>query len=195
MISIHSIDENIVYDGTQIRALWGFEKTGIMGDSIISFAGPMKVALDEMIDQKDVLKEKDKTNTPISSDLTLHFIIEHFDTHSPKIAFLRQRILLFTTFEILKQQVTNPAALKREFSDIYYDTMKLTVSIASAAPTCIKIHLGINILSTGAPDYVKIIGLRDIGVLDYKKLAKEISMSYKDEILRVEEDICKIRPL
>jgi len=194
-IEVRHLEEKIRYDGTQIRPLWAFEKTHIQGDSIITFMGPMNVKIDEMLDQKDIINESDKTNTPISSDLSLHFIVEHFDTHSPKVAFLRQRILTYIAFEVIKKNIEGNSNLKREFSDIYYENKKLSVSIASVSPTCMKIHLGINIESTGAPNYVKIIGLKEIGISDYKKIAKKISDQYKDEIIRIEEDICKIKHL
>ena len=194
-ISIKHIDEEITYDGSQIRPLWGFEKTHIQGDSIITFTGPMHVKITEMLDQKDIINESDKTDTPISSDLALHFIVEQFDTHSAKVAFLRQRLLTYIAFETIKNQIDDSSNLKRDFSDIYFKDKKLSVSIASVSPTCMKIHLGLNIVSSGAPSYVKTIGLEDLGISDYKKLAEDITSKYKEEIIRIEEDITKIKHL
>ncbi len=194
-IEIKHIEEDIKYDGSQIKPLWGFKKTNIQGDSIITFIGPMEVKINEMLDQKDIIYESDKSDTLISSDKSLNVIIEHFDTNSAKVAFLRQRILTYLTFEYLKKAIENPKKLKRDYSDIYFDDKKLSVSIASVSPTCMKIHLGINILSSGAPNYVKIIGISDLGIKDYPKFAKDISKKYKDEIVQIENDICKIKAL
>ncbi|MCL6558654.1 MAG: DUF366 family protein, partial [Firmicutes bacterium] len=53
----HFVEELLTYDGTQLSSLWGFRNFCIQGDSIISFRGPCRVDLPEMVDMEDVLKK------------------------------------------------------------------------------------------------------------------------------------------
>ncbi|MDD4239045.1 MAG: DUF366 family protein, partial [Desulfotomaculaceae bacterium] len=68
------IPETITYNGTQLSSHWAFRSMGLLGDSIVSFQGPCRVMLAEMVDLEDVRK-----NAPIFSHNMLHFIVEHFD--------------------------------------------------------------------------------------------------------------------
>jgi len=195
-IKVKHLDEEIIYDGSQIAPLWALKKAHIQGDSIITFIGPMKVRVDEMLDMKDVIRESGRTDTPISSDEAIHFIIEHFDTSSPKVAFLRQRLLVSAAFETIRcASPSSSRGLRRRFGDIYHSGKKLSVSVASVSPACMKIHMGINVLSSGAPAYVKTIGLKDLRIKAHRALARRIADLYKSDVIAIEEDICKVRQL
>ena len=43
-------DETIAYDGSQLRAHWILRATGLVGDAVVAFRGPCKVADREMAD-------------------------------------------------------------------------------------------------------------------------------------------------
>jgi hypothetical protein len=59
----------------------------------------MKVPRTEIIDTKDL--RENKADIPISSERALHFIVEHFDDPSLRLAYHRQRILINIAKETL----------------------------------------------------------------------------------------------
>jgi hypothetical protein len=177
------------YNGSQIEPLWTFRELGVQGDSIAYFTGGMKVVRKALVDLGDLREQKG--NYPISSDEALHFIVEHFDDPSLRLAYHRQRILISVSIERLNGATDRRIA--RDASDIYLDGKKLSVSVATASASSSKIHLGLNITSTGVPKDVEAIGLDELGITDISALAEEIAKSYAEEIAEIEEDITKTR--
>ncbi|RMF91430.1 MAG: DUF366 family protein [Methanobacteriota archaeon] len=177
------------YDGSQIKPLWAFRELGVQGDSIVHFTGAMKVGRDELVDIKDLREGKE--DFPISSEEALHFIVEHFDDPSLRLAYHRQRILV----NVAKERIIDAGGVhvKRRASDLYVGGRKLSVSVATASASSSKIHLGLNITSKGVPEGVRATGLEEIGVKDTESLAKGISEAYVSEIAEIEEDITKTR--
>jgi hypothetical protein len=173
----------LVYDGTQIRPLWALEELGIQGDSIIFFTGEMKVHRNEMMDLLDLREHKE--SYPISSRSALHFIVEHFDDPSLRLAFHRQRILLNTA----KNQIIDASGthVKGHASDLYVGDRKLSVSVATASASSSKIHLGLNVTSEGVPVGVKAVGLQEIGIKDVTGLAGDVAKAYALEIAEIED--------
>lgn len=182
------IKDRLDYTGKEIKPLWTFKELGIQGDSITIFRGEMKVNRDELIDIKDLIREKDQ-EYPITSKDSLNLIIEHFDDASLRITYHRQRILI----HIAKEKIERYGEITRKGSDLYHDNRKLTVSIATASVSSGKIHLGINITDKGVPDYVNAAGLNSLGVQDPIALACEIAEEYAEEIKNIEDDITKTR--
>jgi len=187
MIHEHLKDE-ILYDGTQIKAAWALKELQIKGSSIITWIGPMNIK--NVIDYEDKDKE-------IKADEMAHFIVEHFDEQPAnlRLSYHRQRILVMILQEELWRQ---GIPTRREGDDLYIGSGKLTVSIATASLSTMKIHLGINLTSRGTPDDIE-----TIGILDYKDLKKEdiielvekVATRYIQEIESMEEDIAKTRTL
>lgn len=179
----------LMYDGSQIAPLWALKELGIQGDSVVFFTGAMSVKRDSLVDIKDFIEHN--IEVPISSDNALHFIIEHFDNPSLRLCYHRQRILINIVKERLISKLS--AHIKREISDLYLDENKLSVSVATASSGSSKIHLGLNISSTGAPEGVKIIGLEELGISDPVGLANNIAKDYIKEISAINDDISKTR--
>jgi hypothetical protein len=177
------------YDGSQIEPLWAFRELGVQGDSIAFFIGGMKVARESLVDLGDLREQKG--NYPISSDKALHFIVEHFDDPSLRLAYHRQRILIYVSIEKLNKATARK--ITRDASDIYLDARKLSVSVATASSSSSKIHLGLNISSKGVPKGVDAIGLDELGVTDISALAEDIAKSYAEEIAEIEDDLSKTR--
>ncbi|MEA2071899.1 MAG: DUF366 family protein [Asgard group archaeon] len=193
-IKVLSFDKKYTYDGTQIIPLWALENFDLSGDSMILFRGPMLVKQKEMVDVKDIVREREYGDILISGDDCLHFIIEMFDNQPAnlKLTYHRLHLLCFISKEII-EGVLN-VKLKKKGTDLYYQNKKLNVGIATCSNNSSKIHWGINIVSTGVPDHVEAIGLFDIdSKTSIKKLAKQIATRFKEELTAINNDLYKTR--
>ncbi|MFB2622841.1 DUF366 family protein [Methanothermobacter sp. THM-2] len=181
------LEDPILYDGSQIEPAWALSELGIKGSSIITWIGPMDVK--NIVDYEDVDLE-------IKSENVLHFIVEHFDEQpsSLRLSYHRQRILVMLLMEELRG---HGFEIRREGDDLYVGSSKLTVSIATASVSSMKIHLGVNIHEKGTPDDVDTVGLLDerpeLGMEGVVQIAENVAMAYIHEIDSIEEDICKTR--
>ena len=196
LITHKHLDENFEYDGSQIEQSWAFKSFGIKGSSIITWIGSMNISSENLKDFEDIGLE-------IKSDNMLHFIIEHFDQQPAnlRIAYMRQRLFIM----IIKEELSKKGIESvRKGDDIYIDfngLKKLTVSIATASTSSMKIHCGINITSAGTPDDVDTIGLfeLDSSVDDVDSLfrnnidyfIRDIVNNYINELNDIELDISK----
>jgi len=137
--------------------------------------------------------EDEMANKAIKGDDLLHIIVERFDSPaSMRLAYYMQRLLIVCIKEVLEAYGIKT---KRNGDDLFVDDRKLTVSIASAGISSEKIHCGINLTTKGIPDDIKAAALEDLGIAEWKALAKEIAVNYIDEIEKIEEDIAKTRSL
>jgi len=170
------LDEELVYDGSQLKSLWAFSLLGIKEDSIVSFIGPCNVKAEHMVDMQDLI-EGDKIYSP----LMLHFIVEHFDEVNMRLIATRQRLLVTIAEDLL--------GVDREGNDLYHMGRKLSVSIATVSPISAKIHFGINIESK---EYAS---LNDMEFKNVEELAIDVCRNYTYEIEDIEEDIRKTRPV
>jgi len=190
-------EEILTYTGRELEPLWAFERYNIQRDSIVAFRGRIEVPLENMKDLKDVKEEGSKSNRLITSSDAINFIIEHFDNPDLKMTYLRQRLLVLITKEVLEE--ISGKRLVRRGDDLYYDGGKLSVSIASRGISSGKIHLGINLSKEGTPSYIKTTSLEDLGidigediVLD---IMETVGRRYGEEIDKIEEDMRKTRCL
>lgn len=166
------IDENVKYEGWQLSPHWIYKNYKIQGDAIVGFIGECEVKLTEMVDIEDVIN-----NEPIYSKSMLSFISEQFNIGLVEGVF-RQRLLICTIKEALEKRGYK---ITRNGDDLFFDGKKLTVSIATKSATSVLIHTGINIDSEGAP--VKASGLTsELGMTDIEEFAKEVMLSYAEEI-------------
>lgn len=179
------INETITYDGTQLSSLWAFRNYGLQGDSVVSFRGPCRVDLTEMVDLEDIRK-----NAPIFSTDMLHFIVEHFELDLEK-TIVRQRLLT----AIIKDAVQKYTGenLHRAGDDLFYGEKKLSVSIATLTPVSTMIHTGLNISSRDVP--VPAVGLTDLGLADNEvsRLGVSICGLYAGECREIRMARCKVR--
>ncbi|MCG9967638.1 DUF366 family protein [Pelotomaculum terephthalicicum JT] len=179
------IKETITYDGTQLSSHWAYRNFGMQGDSVVSFRGPCRVELTEMVDIKDVL-----SNSPIFSKDMLHFIIEHFDLDLEK-TIVRQRLLIAILKDIIIEK--SGAALSRSGDDLFFHDRKLTVSIATLTPVSTMIHTGVNVTGEDAP--VPAIGLAEIGLKpgEIEAVGKSLCSEYIKEYQQIKMARCKVR--
>lgn len=179
------IVETITYDGTQLSSLWAFRNFGLQGDSVLSFRGPSRVELSEMVDLEDVRKK-----APIFSTDMLHFIVEHFDLDLEK-TIVRQRLLMAIIKNILRQNTG--ADLYRTGDDLYLGEKKLSVSIATLTPVSTMIHTGLNVSSKDTP--VQAVGLADLGLGDGEvaQIGSSVCSEYAREFREIRLARCKVR--
>lgn len=196
LITHKHINKKFEYNGSQIEPIWAFNEFKIKGSSIITWRGSMDIKVDNLKDFADLGLE-------IKSDDALHCIVEFFDCQptNMRIAYLRQRLLVLIFEEEL---IKNGVNVYREGDDIYIGSSKLTVSIASASISSIKIHFAFNLRNEGTPDDVKTIGLfeikdkngqfifNDSNLMDF---VNNIINNYILEIETIEMDISKTKLL
>ncbi len=176
-------ENQIPYTGKELRSGWIAQTIGLDGHAIVGFIGPCRVALENMVDQKDVQR-----GVGIRAALMLHFIAEHFDDRLPQ-AILRQRLLICLTGEILRDRQPD-LPLRRSGDDLFVEDRKLSVSIATASPVSTLIHFALNIDPTDAP--VPAIGLDELGIVP-EEIAPEIMAAYVAEMESCEAACHKVR--
>ena len=78
--------------------------------------------------------------------------------------------------------------------DIFVGDGKLSVSIATASISSMKIHFALNITINGTPDDVKTASLEDnMDINNIKQLQDEIATSYINFMDDIERDITKTK--
>ncbi|HTX44251.1 MAG TPA: DUF366 family protein [Methanocella sp.] len=174
-------DGRIDYDGSQIGSLWAYARFGVREDSIVCFRGRCGIPLEHMIDLEDRIR-----NEKIESPDMLHFIAEHFDEPSLKIAYARQRLLACIAAETLTDM---GFLVDRSGDDLFFNGGKLSISIASTGAVSCKIHFGMNVESE---DYMS---LNKMGLKDVDGLLRLVGERYAAEYEDMERDMRKSRPL
>jgi hypothetical protein len=188
------LEEELLYDGSQIEPQWVFKEFGVKDSSIVRWIGPMDIHQDNIVDYEDQGKE-------IKGSKLLHFMIEHFDVQPAdlRLCYHRQRLFIMISQDNLKKIGLETV---REGDDLYYvpepdKKAKLSVSIATCSNNSMKIHFAVNISSEGTPSDVEITSLNDcIGDLTMDKvnlLADSIVDDYVSELSSIERDITKTK--
>lgn len=171
------------YDGSQLRSHFAYKTFGILGDSIVGFAGPCDVKTASMVDLEDATR-----GLHIYSENMLHFIVERFDDDLT-LAITLQRLLVANAIAELQDGVDG-LRLVRRGNDIFDETCKLSVSIATVSPVSTLIHFGINIVSRNTPVPTK--GLEDYG-LTPPATARGILNRYAEESVGIAKARAKVR--
>jgi hypothetical protein len=164
---------------------FAFKEFGVPGDAIVAFVGPCDVRGDNLVDLADK-----RAGATIVAARMLHFVVEHFNLTLAE-AVWRQRVLAAVVMEELLKRAPR-APLRREGDDVYVGDAKLTVSIATLAPTSALIHFGVNVDGAGAP--VKVFDLGRLGV-GAEELARAVMSRYVDEEESFVEALSKVRGL
>lgn len=174
-------DRRIDYDGSQIDSLWAYMTFRAQEDTIVCFRGKCSVSLEHMVDMEDRVSEE-----KIASPDMIHFVVEHFDSTSLHLAYTRQRLLACIAEEVLKDM---GCLVSRKGDDLFYKAEKLSISIASASPTSMKIHFGINVLSD------EWMSLEKMGIESPEPVMRQVGERYMNEIEDIERDLRKSRPI
>ena len=191
------LENELCYDGGQIKPLWAFKQFRIKDSSLISWIGPMNIKSDNLIDYEDVGLE-------IKGDKLLHFIIEHFDSQPAdmRLCYHRQRLFVMIIKDLLDEMGIKT---QREGDDVYFKDeldekqikfRKLSVSIATCSISSMKIHFALNLISEGTPDDVDVAGLLECSSFsrdDFLDLADMACQDFFDEIASIEMDLTKTK--
>ncbi len=185
---VEVVEELVFYNGSQIDPLWAYKKYGVLGDSVVVFRGGMDVSEERMKDCEDI-----RGKTEITGDDVLHLIVERFDSPGNLlISYLLQRLLV-----ICAQAVLNMYGIEttRSGDDLFVADDKLTVSIATASITSEKMHLGINVTTSGTPKGIAITSLTSFGIEPDESLSigRDIAEMFSREVLDILKDVVKTR--
>lgn len=188
------LDQNLTYDGSQLRSLFGYKQTGLLGDLLVSWRGPCDVSNDNMVDMVDRLQ-----GAKIQSQDMLHFIIEVFN--KPLVATVGyQRLFVGLLKDHICKSLSNdlkslPAhleqfyvKLQRRGNDLYFEDRKINVSIATVSPISSLIHVGVNVSTEGTP--VPTMGLQDFQI-DPISFAKKMMNCWVKEYMSMIDATCK----
>ena len=172
----------ITYTGEQLRGHYIYKEYSLRGDAAVAFGGSANVE-EEMVDWVDR-----KARAFIYSPQMVHFLVEHFGI-SLREGVWRLRSLIFLIKEEIERQ--NPkSSVRRRGNDLFVGKRKLSVAIATASPTSVVMHVGVNVRTKGAP--VPAIGLKELRISPVS-FAKQILQMYSAEVDKVDLETTKVR--
>lgn len=172
------------YDGAPLGSHWAYRSFGLLGDSLVAFVGPCDVRIDALADLEDA-----RAGAFIYSPKMLHFVLELFGP-SLETAAARQWLLVACAQEEINRRLKGSVRVERRGNDLWYRQGKLSVSIAAPTPLSVKVHLGINILTKGAP--VAAAGLAQLKVRP-SELAKALLKRAVDDHAKLAKARMKVR--
>jgi hypothetical protein len=183
------IDKKSIYDGQQLKSLFGYLTYGVLGNSIVSWIGPCNISFEHMVDGEDLL-----AGSKIEGAEMLHFIIEIFDRDLFSGVSL-QRLFASIIRDYLQDEASAAlagATLERDGDDIFWDERKLNISIATKSPVSTLIHLAINCTNRGTP--VSTCSLEDLK-LSPAKVAADVMTKFQREFDSILKATQKVRPV
>lgn len=170
------IENEMTYDGSQLKSLFAYMNYGLLGDSVVSWIGPCNIPFDHMVDGEDLREQ-----SPIQGDLMLHFIVEKFES-SLLAAVSLQRLFASIVIDCLRDfspRAVMAEELFREGDDIFWRDKKLSISIATISPNSSMIHFALNVTNEGTP--VKTLSLQDLEV-NPKEFAHLVMENFQKEM-------------
>ena len=183
-MKVHWIEAPTAYDGSQLRAHWILQHCGIVGDALVAFRGPCRVAMEEIADLADI------DGPGIAAFDMIHFVWESFAEPGLLLAVHRQRLLSAQAAEVLRTMA--PAAIvQRRGDDLWVGPGKLSISIATVTPVSSLIHFAVNASQGGAP--VTIAALSELAVDGYQ-FAVNLLARAAEEQASIGDARAKVRP-
>lgn len=180
-LNVQFIDQVLPYYGPELRPHFLLTQFGLKGSAVGAWIGPCHVKTEDLVDWEDRL-----VNDHIRSESMIHFVGEFFGAGLREGVWIQRLLVSIVGEELRKHGAT------RQGDDLFIQGKKLSVSIVTASPVSLLLHLGINIDATGAP--VAAIGLKDLGV-DAKELTLKVISRFQEEWQSVEWACAKVRPV
>ena len=180
------------YHGPELSPHFILSRFKVEGSCLAAFHGPCMVNTDDLVDWEDRLQ-----GDHIAAKKMIHFLGEFFGITLKEGVWIQRLIVSELNSYLLNAGVK----VRRSGDDLYVEhasadapasQKKLSVSIVTASPVSVLLHLGINIDSEGAP--VNAIGLNDLKI-DPMKLTDFILHWFKEEFVSVERACVKVRPV
>ena len=183
------IEEDLNYDGSQLKSLYAYIHQGVLGDSIVAGVGTCDIPFEHMVDGEDLLAKAE-----IRGGKMLHFIFEKFNTELFS-AVAAQRLCASLTIDLLKKmsrESTLTDQLRREGDDVFVNEKKLSISIATCSPVSCLVHFAVNVTNDNTP--VATISLTDFGV-DPRGFGQKLMEMWATEIQSMVVATQKVRPV
>ena len=180
------------YTGSELRPHFLLTELGVRGSGVGAWIGPCDVKTEHLVDWEDRLEGEH-----IAAKEMVHFIAEFFGA-GLKEGVLFQRLVIASMAEgLLHSFKKNKASARvhsviRSGNDLFVDERKLSVSIVTASPVSVLMHLGVNIDPTGAP--VSAIGLKELEIPPHA-WALEILARISEEWQGITWACSKVRPV
>jgi hypothetical protein len=186
LIQTYFHEAELPYTGPELRPHFILQKFKIEGSTLAAFIGPCDVKTDHLVDWEDRL-----ANDSIKAKSMVHFLGEFFGPQLAEGVWIQRLIV----GEIVVRLNARGTPVTRKGDDLFWNGSKLSVSIVTASPVSVLLHLGINIDSTGAP--VKAAGLKDLGMdlAATRKFIQEILTWFETEYQSVARACVKVRPV
>jgi hypothetical protein len=188
-IHFHVSHEVRSYTGVELRPHYLLSELGIRGSAISVFTGPCHVKTDHLVDWEDKL-----AHDRIDAREMIHFIGEFFGM-SLNEGVLTQRFFMASLLDVFNDELRKlkkDSFLHRTGDDLWLGERKLSVSIVTATPVSVLMHVGINIDPAGAP--VPAIGLAELG-LDPARVVSLFSERFLKEWNDMKWACTKVRPM
>jgi hypothetical protein len=163
------VEEEITFDGRQLRPGWAVKRCGLGGEIITAFLGPFRPSGDEIAGLGDSAHFLDR---PL-----LHFIVEH-QHQNPEVLRLQQQLLLNVLKDKLNHRLKGDV-VQRWSQDLCRDSAHITISALRVHPSCAMIYVGVNLGGEGNAG--ETWGLQDGGI-DPRELAQAVMDQYIFEI-------------
>ncbi len=147
------IEAGMDYSGRELAPHWILRTFRMQGNALVAGIGSCEVRNEHLVDEQDKLEGEF-----IRARSMVHFLGEFFGL-SLFEGVLIQRLFVATISEKL---ALNGRKVRRQGNDLFIDNRKLSVSIVTATPQSVLLHLGVNVDPEGAP--VAAIGLKELEV-------------------------------
>jgi len=173
------------YLGPELRPHFILSHFRIEGSALVAFRGPCEVVTEHLVDWEDRLQ-----NDSIRAREMIHFIGEFFGI-TLKEGIWIQRLLVSEAASFLLQR---GISVVREGDDLFVNRKKLSVSIVTASPVSVLLHLGINVDPEGAPVAATGLGtlLDGAGIEDF---VEKMLQRFQSEFESVNRAAVKVRPV
>jgi hypothetical protein len=193
MFQTYLHEKELTYSGPELSPHFILSRFKVEGSCLAAFIGPCFVKTDHLVDWEDRL-----ANDHIKASMMVHFLGEFFGLTLREGVWIQRLIVSQIHANLLTEFKANPKiVIERSGDDLFVKdsggpAQKLSVSIVTASPVSILLHLGINVDSTGAP--VAATGLANLN-LDPKLFAQKILTWFSTEFESVERACVKVRPV
>jgi uncharacterized protein len=190
-IQTRFLDSEWTYRGPELRPHFILSQFKIEGSALIAFRGACDVKTDHLVDWEDKLQ-----NDFIRAESMIHFLGEFFGATLAEGVWI-QRLLVAEWAARLRAL---GFAVDREGDDLFWNAahqkrLKLSVSIVTASPVSVLLHLGVNVNASGAP--VPAAGLQDLGMKPaaIEAMVRDLLQWFETEVHSVLRACVKVRPV
>jgi len=184
-LTVFRSPENIPYTGPELRPHFILSRFKIEGSSLVAFYGPCRVETAHLVDWEDRL-----ASDHIAAKEMIHFLGEFFGITLREGVWIQRHLVQ----EAGARLRAHGLDVSRDGDDLFLSGGKLSVSIVTASPVSVLLHLGINIDTAGAP--VKASGLGGVlGTAVINGIIDDLLNGFEREWASVQRATVKVKPV